>query len=153
MAMKRIDPRRIKLHRTYSVEEAADRLGIHKNTVRGWQRRGLESIDHGRPVLFQGAVLRAFLERQRAKAKAPCPPGTLYCLKCRQPRAPALGMVDYVPRNGRAGNLSALCGTCGRMMNRAAALTALPMIMAGIEVRILAGPSTHKLAALSLPEM
>jgi excisionase family DNA binding protein len=153
MAMKRIDPRRIKLHRTYSVEEAADRLGIHKNTVRGWQRRGLEAIDRGRPVLFQGTVLRAFLERQRANAKAPCPPGTLYCLKCRQPRAPALGMVDYMPRNDRTGNLRALCGTCDQMMNRAAAVTALPLIMAGIDVQMLAGPTTHNLAAPSPPEL
>lgn len=152
MASKRANPRLIKLHRTYSVEEASDRLGVHKNTVRAWQAKGLKPIDASRPVLFQGATLRRFLKAQRADAKRPCPPGMLYCFKCRAPRAPALGMVEYVPRNARTGNLKALCEGCDGMMHRAALQASLPVILPGIVVTIIGGPGTHKLAASSPPK-
>ena len=136
MPAKRINPRLIKLHRAYSVEEASARLGVHKNTVRGWQRKGLEPIDTSRPVLFQGKTMRAFLEGQRKARKRPCLPGTLYCFKCRAPQAPALGMVDYTPFNPSSGNLSAMCGACGGMMHQRAALASLPLKMPGIAVQI-----------------
>lgn len=34
--MKRINPRRAKKHRSFSVTELADVVGVHKHTVRGW---------------------------------------------------------------------------------------------------------------------
>jgi Helix-turn-helix domain len=81
MSAKRINPRLIKLRRSYTVEEVSLRLGVHKNTVRSWQRRGLEPIDKVRPVLFTGKTLRAYLEGKRKAAKRPCPPGTCYLLQ------------------------------------------------------------------------
>lgn len=152
MASKRANPRLIKLHRTYSVEEASDRLGVHKNTVRTWQAKGLKPIDASRPALFQGATLRGFLEAQRADAKRPCPPGMLYCFKCRVQRAPAFGMVEYAPRNAQTGNLKALCAVCGGMMHRAASQASLPAILPGIVVTIIGGAGTHKLAEPSPPK-
>lgn len=149
MASKRANRRLIKLHRTYSVEEACDRLGVHKNTVRAWQAKGLKPIVASRPMLFQGAALRSFLVAQRAEAKRPCPPGMLYCFKCRAPRAPAVGMVEYVPRNARTGNLKALCDECDGMMHRAASLASLPAILPGIVVTVIDRAGTHKLAAPS----
>jgi len=32
-----------------------------------------------------------------AIGKRPCPPGHMHCLKCRSPKRPAAGMVDYLP--------------------------------------------------------
>jgi hypothetical protein len=139
MPVKRINPRLIKLHHCYSVEEASARLGVHKNTVRGWQRDGLEAIDQSRPVLFPGKALRAYLIGKRMAAKRPCPPGMLYCFKCRTHRPPALDMLDYIPRNGTSGNLSALCATCGTVMNVAARLATLPLKMPGMAVQIREG--------------
>ena len=66
----------------------------------------------------------------------PCPPGTIYCFKCRQPRAPASGMVEFTPRNPTTGNLVALCETCGTVMHRSARLSSLAVIMPGIRVEI-----------------
>lgn len=144
MPGKRASPRAIKLHRTYSVEEAARTLGVHKNSVRGWQRSGLTPIDNARPILFLGRDLRAFLERRSASRKRPCQPGTLYCFRCREPRAPALGMVDWTPINARTGNLKALCGTCETIMHRRARRDALATIMPGLLVQIAEGPSRLK---------
>jgi len=86
MAARRIDPRLIKLNRTYDVAELARRLGVHRNTVRHWQGEGLRSLDGGRPVLFHGSTIRDFLGKRNARRKSPCPQGTLYCFKCRAPR-------------------------------------------------------------------
>lgn len=136
MPARRINPRLIKIHRAYSVEEAARTLGAHKNSVRGWIRKGLPVVDGRRPVLILGNDLRAFLERNCKARKRPCPPGTIYCLKCREPRGPALSMVEYVPRNGATGDLTALCEACGTMMFRRARRGDIAAIMPGIDVQI-----------------
>lgn len=136
MPARRINPRLIKIHRAYSVEEAARTLGAHKNSVRGWIKKGLPVVDGGRPVLILGHELRAFLERRRKAVKRPCPPGTIYCLKCREPRGPALGMVEYLPRNDATGDLTALCEACGTMMFRRARHRDVAAIMPRIDVQI-----------------
>ena len=144
MVRQRANPRAIKLHRTYSVEDAARTLGVHKNSVRGWCKDGQKAIDSDRPILFLGSDLRAFLEQRNASRKRPCRPGTLYCFRCREPRAPALGMVDWTPINSRTGNLKALCGTCETVMHRRARRDALSTIMPGLNVQIAEGPSRLK---------
>lgn len=136
MAAKRINPRLIKLHRPYSVEEAARALGKHKHTVRNWIKDGLPTVDHTRPVLVHGHELRAYLEGRRKAAKRPCLPGTLYCLKCRQPRPPASGIVEFTPRNAATGNLTAPCNTCGTIMNRSASKARIGAIMPNLDVQI-----------------
>jgi hypothetical protein len=109
---------------------------VHKNSVRGWRAKGLEPVDSRRPILFEGATLRAFLEKQRAGRKRPCAAGTLYCFRCRDARAPALAMVDYVPIGPVSGNLQAICGECGTVMHRRARLADLAAIMPEIRVQI-----------------
>ena len=136
MAAKRINPRLIKLHRPYSVEESALALGAHKNTVRGWIKSGLPVVDKSRPVLMLGQDLRHFLEAKRKAAKRPCLPGMFYCFKCRQPMPPALGLVEYTSFNATTGNLIALCDSCGRVMYRRARLDALPSKMPNLDVQI-----------------
>ena len=132
----RINPYRIKLHRSYTAGELARLLGVHKNSVRGWQRAGLTAMSDSRPVLFQGAAARAFLVARNKARKRPCRPGTMYCLRCREPRSPALEMVEFAAREHGAGNLRALCGDCGTIMHRRARRDALASIMPGLTVQI-----------------
>jgi hypothetical protein len=133
----RIDPRRAKLHRSYSVEETARLFNVHRNTVRAWMKAGLPAIDDRKPAMVRGADLRQFLEARRKAARRPCAPGTLYCFGCRQARAPALGMADYMAGEGGAGNLKALCEVCGTVMHRRARPDALDTILPEITVRIM----------------
>ena len=65
MSGRRHDSRLVKIHYSYTTEEAASLLSVHKNTLSHWRRQGLRPIDDRRPVLFHGGVLRAFLERRR----------------------------------------------------------------------------------------
>ena len=141
MAARRVNPSAVKLHRSYSVPELAACFGVHKNTVRHWQRDGLTPIDGGRPVLFQGMTIREFLSKRNASRKCPCPPGTLYCFKCRAARPAALGMVDYVSINAVSGNVRAICATCETVMHRRARMADLAAIMPCCDVQFVQAPS------------
>ena len=156
MRRQRLNPRCIRLHRAYSVEEATRALGKHKHTIRNWIEAGLPTVDGTRPLLVHGDELRAFLEARRKVVKRPCPPGTIYCFKCRQPREPASGMVEFTPRNPVTGNLVALCETCGTVMHRSARLASLAVIMPGIRVEIrveIREAGSRLVAPLNPPEL
>lgn len=118
MPARRVNPKAVKINYSYSVRELATCCDVHPHTVRNWQDKGLEPIDKARPVLFQGSTVRAFLSRRKASRKRPCPPGTLYCLRCREPRRPALGMVEYRPLKPASGDLVAICEACEAIMHR-----------------------------------
>jgi excisionase family DNA binding protein len=130
----------VKSHYSYTVGELAALLGVHKNTIRHWQDDGLSSLGGGRPILFHGTAVRIYLTKRRAKAKRPCGPGTLYCFRCRDPRPPALGMVDFVVGTGGTGNLRALCGECGAVMHRRARHDRLAVVMPGLQVQVAQAP-------------
>ena len=140
--MGRINPRRAKLHRSYSAQELAERLDVQKNTVRQWIKGGLPVVDGTRPVLILGSEFQAWWGKQRKAAKRPCQPGQMYCFKCREPKAPALGMIEYTPANAATGNLKALCETCGTMMHRRTRRTDIAARMPGMVVQITQAPSS-----------
>jgi hypothetical protein len=118
MANRLPNPRLVKMHRSYLVNEVAELFGCHRNTVRNWQKAGLQAVDARRPALFKGSVLREFLESRRAAARSPCKPGEMYCFGCRAPRAPKTGSLAFLPSQTGAGNLLAQCAACGAKMYR-----------------------------------
>lgn len=140
MPARRVNPYRVKLLRTYTVAELAACLKVHKNTIRHWQKMGLATIDKARPVLFHGENVRQFLVTLNQKRKQTCSPGQMFCLRCRTPREPALGMVDYIVRKHASGNLRAICGTCGTVMHRSAKRDDLARIMPGLTVQTVEAP-------------
>jgi excisionase family DNA binding protein len=117
---RRLDPRRAKIHRSYTIAEAAVLFGVHRNTVRNWIRNGLETVRLGRQVLILGDVLRAHLAKRRSERRIKCPPGAMYCLKCRNPQRPPDGLVEAIQTATTTLNLRGLCPTCGSLMHRRA---------------------------------
>src|SRR5688572_3195749 len=128
------NPKRVKLHRTYTVPGAATCLGVHENTIRSYLKNGLTPIDGRRPVLIVGTVLRAFLEERRASGRQTCQPGEMYCLRCKAPRRPAGDIADYISTTATTGNLRALCPECMGLMHRRVALVKIEAVMPGIVV-------------------
>jgi hypothetical protein len=120
MGKRHPNPKLVKIHRNYSVEEVGRLFGLHKNTVRNWLKDGLEAIDKNRPILVHGKVLANFLTIRREKSRRPCPPGHLFCLPCRAPKPPAGNLVEFAPIDEATVSVSAICPTCGRMMYRRA---------------------------------
>jgi Helix-turn-helix domain len=134
--MKKRHPnhRRIKIHRSYTVEEIASLLNKHRNTVRAWVKDGLPTSDDKRPILILGRHLAAFLQARRAKSKHTCQPGELYCVRCRAPRFPAGAMADYVPVTEKLGNLKAICPDCASMMNRCVSMAKLEQVRGKMDI-------------------
>jgi hypothetical protein len=126
--------RLVKIHRNYTVEEVALLFDKHKNTVRAWLKEGLRPIDDRRPTLIHGRELAEFLRQRRLSGKRPCPPGYLYCLKCRSPQRPDGALADYLPMTDTAGNVRAICPECGTFMHRRVALAKLSTVCAGLDI-------------------
>jgi len=130
------NPRKVKIHRNYTVEEAADLLGVHKNTFRQWIKRGLPVINDQRPMLILGPDLAAFLKSQRTRRKKPCKPGEMYCLRCRAPKTPAFDEAEYQHKTDSLGNLFGICPDCGTSMNRNVNPAKLEQIRGKLEITL-----------------
>ena len=140
MRRRRASARRVKIHHNYTVEEAAEVTGSHKNTVRRWIASGaLPALTEKRPHLIPGRYLHAFLTAPKA-GRIRLKPGECYCVKCHLPKRPALGMAEYVPINDRSGNLRGFCPDCETFMHRRVSLAKLPLISGDLDVTILEAP-------------
>lgn len=128
------NPRIVKIHRNYTVEEVASLLGKHKNTVRNWIEQGLPALAEKRPTLILGGALRIFLESKRAAGKRPCQPGEMYCFGCRAPRKPVGDMADYMPLTDTLGKLIALCPVCGKLMSQHASIAKIQRFQGFLDI-------------------
>jgi excisionase family DNA binding protein len=135
VSRNRPDRRRVKVHRTYTVDEAARTLGIAKGTVRRWLKNGLATTDLRKPALIRGLDLAEFL-KSKAKSKQSCPPGQCYCVKCRSSQRPDGSMAEYIILTATSGNLRGLCPTCGNWMHRRTSYAQLQLIRAQLDVTI-----------------
>ena len=117
-------------------------FGVHRNTVRNWTRKGLETVRAGATVLILGDELRAYLTRRRGKRRVRCPPGSMFCMKCREARCPATELTELVPLTPTTANLRGLCPDCGSLMHRRANLGRLGEIGFG-HVTAYASGSAH----------
>jgi len=138
--VKRVNPNRVKIHRNYTVEEIANLLSVHKNTVRVWVKSGLPLIDKKRPCLILGRELREYLEAKRAKHKKCCKADELYCLKCKSPQHPAGEMAEYQATNSTRGRLIGICPSCDGLMNKYTTLANLALIEGKLDITKLKAP-------------
>jgi excisionase family DNA binding protein len=134
MARGRANYRLVKIHRSYTVAEAAAVLRVDRNTVRQWITRGLPTCDARRPVLILGHDLIAFLKARRAVNKRPCAPGEIYCVRCRVPRNPAGDLAEYQPMTATLGNLVGICPTCDTLIFRRVNRTKLELVRGTLEL-------------------
>jgi hypothetical protein len=144
MAKRQANYRRVKIHRSYKVEEIAVLLGVHKNTVREWVKGGLPTCDRKRPMLILGHELAKFLHGRRASRKRPCRPGELYCFRCRAPKSPAGEMIDCAPVNDKIGNLTAICPDCECIMNQRVSMSKLRSLQGKMGITFSASTATYR---------
>ncbi len=132
----RPNPNLSKIHRSYTVEEAASLFGVHKNTVRNWIKTGLPVCDDQKPCLILGQELRLFLQSKRKKRKQKCKPYEMYCLRCKSPQVPVENMVDYEPITSTTGRLIGMCSSCETVINKYTSLNNLALMKGKIDIRL-----------------
>jgi hypothetical protein len=133
--VKRLNARRVTIHRSYTVDEAARLFNVHKNTVRNWIRMGLATVDERRPTLVLGLDLARFLHARRSRTRQRCGPGQLYCVRCRAPKHPADRRADYLPITTSSGNLRSRCPDCHGVICRLVSLGQLTAVAGDLEVK------------------
>ena len=121
---KRVSARRIRKHRHYTYEDAADVLGVSVQTVRSWRDVGLAVMTEGRPHYILGEALIAFLDSRKARS-VKLTPDQMLCFACRKPKRPLGMMVDYVPINATRGRLTGFCEDCEGPCQRFASVASL----------------------------
>jgi excisionase family DNA binding protein len=120
---RRVSAVRVKANRSYTVEEAAETVGVTPQTVRSWIRQGLPALTAQRPFLILGYALKDFLASAEASRKRPLRLGEFFCLRCKTSTTAAIGLAEYAPLSTAHGRLEAFCavceGPCSRLVTKA----------------------------------
>lgn len=119
--MKRTyDPRKVKRHRSYTVQSLAKLYGVGPNTVRQWIKiHSLPVIEGSYPVLMHWAEIRSWIITWQAARKWTCAANEMSCLKCRGPRKVKAGTFCVTQSNKALIMMHGDCEACGKPMNRA----------------------------------
>lgn len=133
--MRRLyDWRRIRIHRSYTIDEAAGLLDVVEGTIYRWRHQGLNVISNSRPILIDGHVLRDFVRRRRDRYKRPTGPGRFYCLRCQEARAPADNRVSLVRVGTNRTFAKGRCEKCGLEVQKAVRRGDIELALPGVAV-------------------
>lgn len=114
----RKNPNCIKIHRSYTVIDASEALGVHPKTVRNWIRVGLPVVDEKRPLLICGVDLKVYLKRKRKTCMHRCEMHEMYCFKCKQPEQPSIKSLLFIAKPAGMAQMAGVCEKCGCRANK-----------------------------------
>ncbi len=81
--------KRVKYWYAYDVDDICAlyaEFGLHAQTVRAWQKKGLKTIDKGNPSLVYGYDLIEYLKEHNTKNKCQTAFDEMFCFKCQDAR-------------------------------------------------------------------
>lgn len=123
---------RLRLHRSYTMRELTETLGVHVRTLQGWHSEGMPAIDEqDRPLLFLGRTVRSFLKNRLKKRRTTLGPDEIYCLRCASGVVPIAQTVSVEVTDRRLGHHSKLlviratCPKCSGTVVRFASLQSI----------------------------
>ena len=132
---------KIKLHRSYTIDEAARVLETSKGTIRRWvKENGLPILEDRKPALIHGSSFKVFGQARTKSKIIKCKPHEFYCFRCKVPRSPAGSMADFIARTPKSGNLKAICEACDTIMNKHVSNTSLPALGSVLDLSIHLAP-------------
>lgn len=111
-------PHLVKTYHSYEVGELAEKLGVHKQTVRRWIKEGLPVCDGIRPTIILGRHLKPWLKEKRSHLTTKLRPGQAYCFCCKQPSEFFGNFADLQSFGPNMLNLTGFCEICETTMFR-----------------------------------
>lgn len=112
--MAKINLQKINKHRSYTIKEIMELLGVVSKTCSRWLENGLPIISGGKhPILIKGSELKEFLHNRKLKKKIPTNRNQFLCMTCKAARYAKRGSIGV---NGN--NKTALCRVCNGKMSK-----------------------------------
>ncbi len=116
--MKRINTRLIKSKYSYSLQELADVIGCHPNTICNWMKNdGLQRIDGIYPYMLYGQVVIDFLKSRQLK-KRKLLINEFRCCACKTSRGAWQAIATIKTINSKVAMLQAVCERCNGKINK-----------------------------------
>ena len=112
------DMRRIGRSQTYTIPQLAKAVHRRVETVRRWYRQGMPSLGDEKPLIFDGAEVKAWLRRKWDSKKQPCAENEAYCVKCHARRLFRQGTASRSVQSQKTAMLTGKCNVCGTTMNK-----------------------------------
>ena len=132
---RRPNGRRVKIHRNYTIAEAAAFLGVHKHTVSRWIAAGLPTTDAKRPFLIRGQDLRAFLRAREPDQTEHVGRASSIACAVGRPDGPRWRHGRLQSRTPpRAACCCGICPTCDTMIYRAVSLGTIEQKRGGLDI-------------------
>lgn len=126
---KRIYPLKlIKYWFCYDIDDIChlyQQYSLNHQTVRKWIRKGLKTIDKGKPILIYGYELKAFLGKQNQSNKCQTEFNQMFCMKCQEGKEFYKKQIQ-LEANQQFLRAKALCSNCKSVMNKPYKLADLP---------------------------
>ena len=109
---------RVRYWFAYDVDDictAFSDLGLHPQTVRKWIKKGLKTIDGGKPALIYGNDLIVFLREKNTENKCTTEFDQLFCMACKDARYVFQKKIIVDQKNSLL-KVSGLCRECKTTM-------------------------------------
>jgi len=117
--MRRINTRRIKAKYSYSLQELANVINCHPNTISGWiKNEGLRRIDGIYPYMIYGQVVIEFLKMRQLKNKTKLLLTEFRCCTCQATSTAWEGIATIATINSKIAMLQAVCERCNGKISK-----------------------------------
>tara|TARA_R110000751_G_scaffold137830_3_gene241309 strand:+ start:1899 stop:3542 length:1644 start_codon:yes stop_codon:yes gene_type:complete len=115
---RRSDKRKVRITKTYSIEEIAILFEKTEGTVLTWIADGLPTIDALEPPLVYGWELKQWHEEWWDRRRKKCAANEFYCCHCQDVRPAEPGTITFSVRVADGIRGVAVCSVCGTSVVR-----------------------------------
>ncbi len=112
--MTKFDPRKISLHKSYTIKELSDLLEMDEKTCFRWIGRGMVTVPGSqKPILIRGSDAKNFIRNKDARIAVKLERHEFYCLTCKAARRAKRGSLS-ISGNTKRG----LCSVCNGKLSK-----------------------------------
>jgi hypothetical protein len=112
--MTRFDPRKISQHRSYTIKELSDLVGMSEKTCLRWIEKGMTTVPGSqKPILILGDAVKKFIRNRNSNNKIKLQRHEFYCFTCKLPRRAKRGSINILG-NTKRGH----CSVCNGKLSK-----------------------------------